>query len=148
HWIAQLSDVAITVPWLKYPAWLAAAAYLAIYPALATALAASLARRTGIGLAITFPPVWIAIEELRASGELGFPWFQAGYSQWAYTPVVQMASIGGVTLVTLWVVAVNVLLWRAAVGTARARTALGLALALIWPWAWGTRVIDAAPPVK
>src|SRR6187200_52911 len=28
HWIARLSDVAITVPWLKYPAWIAAALYL------------------------------------------------------------------------------------------------------------------------
>ena len=30
HWIARLSNVAITVPWLKYPAWIAASAYLAI----------------------------------------------------------------------------------------------------------------------
>ena len=29
HWIALLSDVAITVPWLKYVGWVLAAAYLA-----------------------------------------------------------------------------------------------------------------------
>jgi len=36
HWIALLSEVAITVPWLKYPAWIVAAAYLALYSGLAT----------------------------------------------------------------------------------------------------------------
>src|SRR5438067_8434034 len=40
HWIALLSKVAVTVPWIMYPAWLAAAAYLALYPALAGALTA------------------------------------------------------------------------------------------------------------
>ena len=44
HWIAQLSNVAITVPWLKYPAWIAAAAYLALFGGLITWLANILAR--------------------------------------------------------------------------------------------------------
>jgi apolipoprotein N-acyltransferase len=146
HWIALLSEVAITVPWLKYPAWIAAAAYLAIFPMLATLLAGWIARRSRLGLALVFPPAMIAIEELRASGELGFPWFQPGYSQWSYTPLVQMASLGGVTLVTLWVVVVNVLAWRAVAGSARLRAALGALLALALPWAWGQRVLAAAPP--
>jgi apolipoprotein N-acyltransferase len=146
HWIALLAEVAITVPWLKYPAWVAGAAYLALFPMLGTLLAGWIARRAGLSLAVTFPPVWVAVEELRASGELGFPWFQAGYSQWAYTPIVQMASLGGVTLVTLWIVVVNVLLWRALVGAARLRAAIGLALALMLPWVWGQRVLAAAPP--
>jgi apolipoprotein N-acyltransferase len=145
HWIARLSDVAITVHWLKYPAWVAAAAYLALYPMLATLLAGWIARRTGVGLALVFPAVWITIEELRASGELGFPWFQAGYSQWSFTPLIQMASLGGVTLVTLWLLGVNVLVWRVLTGGARVRAAAGLALALALPWTWGLRVLAAAP---
>ena len=69
HWIALLSDVAITVPWLKYPAWVAAAAYLALYSGLAVWLAGMLARRAP--LAIAFPVAFLVVEELRASGELG-----------------------------------------------------------------------------
>jgi apolipoprotein N-acyltransferase len=146
HWIALLSDVAITVPWLKYPAWLAAAAYLALFPGLAAAVSVWLARRTGAGIAFVFPCVYLAVEELRASGELGFPWFQPGYTQHGFVPVLQLASLGSVTLVTLWLLVVNALLWTAWRGPARMRAALGAALVFALPWLWGLRVLAAAPP--
>jgi apolipoprotein N-acyltransferase len=159
HWIALLSDVAITVPWLKYPAWLAAACYLAVFSGLVTLIAGRIARprpgradgekgtaaRTGIPLALSFPLAYLAIEELRASGELGFPWLQPGYTQHAYAPILQLASLGSVSLVTLWVLALNVLLWRALVGEARVRAALGTLLLVLLPWFWGQRVLAAAP---
>ena len=143
HWIALLSDVAITVPWLKFPACLLAAAYLALFGGLTTALAGWMARRSSLGLA--FPLALVAIEELRGSGELGLPWFQPGYTQHAYVPVLQMAGLGGVTLVTLWVAVLNVLLWRALTLGPRLRSALGFALLLALPWAWGHQALKAAP---
>jgi apolipoprotein N-acyltransferase len=145
HWIARLSEVAITIPWLKYPAWVAAAAYLALFPAIACALAGGLARHARVSLAVTFPLAFVTIEELRASGELGFPWFQPGYSQWSFTPLIQMASLGGVTLVTLWLIVLNVLVWRAAAGRSRLRAIAGVALALLLPALWGRKAIEAAP---
>jgi apolipoprotein N-acyltransferase len=144
HWIALLSDVAITVPWLKYPAWAAAALYLAIFPGIAAWLVGALARRSGRSLAIVFPFAFLAIEELRASGELGFPWFQPGYTQHAYAPIVQLASLGSVTLVTLWVLVLNALLWSAWRGKHRAMAVWGAVLALAFPLAWGTRVLAAS----
>jgi apolipoprotein N-acyltransferase len=145
HWIALLSEVAITVPWLKYPAWIAAAAYLALYSGLATWLAGVLTRRSGLSLAAVFPFAYLAVEELRASGELGFPWFQPGYTQHAYVPVIQLASLGSVSLVTLWLLVVNVLLWQALRGRGRGRAAWGALFALLLPWLWGHRVLQAAP---
>jgi apolipoprotein N-acyltransferase len=145
HWIALLSDVAITVPWLKYPAWLLAGAYLAVYAGLAAALAGGLARASGASLALTFPPAYLVVEELRASGELGFPWFQPGYTQHDYVPLLQLASLGSVSLVTLWLLVVNVLAWRAVTGRARALAGAGAVLAVLLPWFWGTRVLEAAP---
>ena len=145
HWIALLSSVAITVPWLKYPAWLLAAAYLALFPGLVAVIAGWLARRSRAPLAWTFPLALLSIEELRASGELGFPWFQPGYTQHAYVPLIQMASLGSVSLVTLWLAALNVTLWRAWKGEARLRAAIGALLMLALPWAWGLRALDAAP---
>jgi apolipoprotein N-acyltransferase len=145
HWIALLSNVAITVPWLKYPAWIAAAAYLALYTGLATWLAGTLARRARLPLEVGFPFALLAVEELRASGEMGFPWFQPGYTQHAYLPLIQMASIGSVTLVTLWLLFLNVLLWRSFTGGARLRAALGALLLLALPWSWGQRVLAATP---
>jgi apolipoprotein N-acyltransferase len=143
HWIALLSAVAITVPWLKYPAWILAAAYLALFGGLTTLLAGVLARRAS--LALTFPCAFLVIEELRASGEMGFPWFQPGYTQHEYPRLIQMASLGSVSLVTLWVLALNVLIWRALRGTSRMRSALGALLVFALPWVWGQRVLDAAP---
>ena len=145
HWIALLSNVAITVPWLKYPAWLAAAAYLALFPALGTLATGWIVRRTRVPLAFVFPVVMLSVEELRGSGELGFPWFQPGYTQWSIVPLIQMASLGGVALVTLWVLTVNVLVWRALRGASRGRAIAGAALALALPFAWGLRVLAAAP---
>ena len=143
HWIARLSDVASTVPWIKYPAWIAAALYLALFGGLMTWMAGAFARRRS--LVLVFPAALVGVEELRGSGELGFPWFQPGYTQAAYPPVMQLASLGGVMLVTLWIALINALLWRALAGRARARAALGAALVLLLPWAWGSRVLDAAP---
>lgn len=145
HWIARLSDVAITVPWLKYPAWLVAAAYLSVFSGITTLLAGWLVRRRGVSLAVAFPLALLAIEELRASGELGFPWFQPGYSQHAYAPLIQMASLGSVSLVTLWLAVLNVVVWRALAGAARARAIAGAALLLLLPGTWGIRVLAAAP---
>lgn len=145
HWIARLSDVAITVPWLKYPAWLAAAAYLALFPGLAAMVAGWLARRSGFSIGFTFPPVFLAVEELRASGELGFPWLQPGYSQAPFVPILQLASLGSVSLVTLWVLVLNVLLWRSLTARSRLRTAVGAVFLFLVPWLWGQRVLEAAP---
>jgi apolipoprotein N-acyltransferase len=146
HWIALLSNVAITVPWLKYPAWLTAALYLSLFSGAAVWLAGILRRRSGVSLALVFPFAYLAVEELRASGELGFPWFQPGYSQHAYTPLIQMASLGGVTLVTLWVLFVNVLLWQLLTGRSRIATGVAALCALLFPWFWGERMLDAATP--
>ncbi len=165
YWIALLSDVAITVPWLKYPAWAAAAAYLALFPAAACWLAGLVSRPSRvaasggpapedrpagarIALAVSFPVIYLAIEELRASGELGFPWFQPGYTQHAYLPIIQLASLGSVSLVTLWLLLVNVLLWRGLRGGARLRSALGATLLVLVPWLWGLRVLAVAPRAR
>lgn len=106
HWIALLSDVAITLPWLKYLGWVLAGAYLANFWALAVLLTGVLARRSGVAARWTFVPVMLVVEELRGSGELGFPWFQPGYTQHAL-PALGLAAAGGVTLVTAWVLALN-----------------------------------------
>jgi apolipoprotein N-acyltransferase len=125
HWIALLSDVALSIPWIKYPAWLLATGYLALFPATAVALAGGLARHGAASLAVTFPVAYLVVEEWRASGEMGFPWFQPGYSQREFLPLIQMASLGSVSLVTLWVLVLNVLVWRAL--SARGEPAHGVA---------------------
>lgn len=139
HWIALLADVAITVPALKYLGWLLAAAYLATYWGLAALLASWLARRSGWSVVWTFVPAMLVVEELRGSGELGFPWFQPGYTQGALSPVLQLAALGSVTLVTLWVLVANACIaeaWRRRTRRAVLGVLAWLALPALLPGAW------------
>ena len=134
HWIALLSDVALTIGWLKYLGWVLSALYLAGYWALATLFAGWLSRRSGVPARWTFAPVMLLIEQQRGAGELGFPWFQPGYTQHELLPVLQLASLGSVTLVTLWLLLLNAA-WLAAW---RRRRASALALLLLAvPLTWG-----------
>lgn len=133
HWLAFLDDVALTVPVLKYAGWVLAGAYLALYWGAAAALAGFLSRRSGVPARWTFAAAMLVVEELRGSGELGFPWFQPGYTQHSLPSSLALASLGSVTLVTLWVLVVNALgvsVWR----SRRPRELVALLLVLALPW--------------
>ncbi len=133
HWLALLNDVALTVPALKYLGWVLAGAYLAVYWGLGVLLAGFLSRRSGVPARWTFVAAMMVVEELRGSGELGFPWFQPGYTQHTMPPALAMASLGSVTLVTIWVLATNacvVAAWR----SRRPRAVIALAVCLALPW--------------
>jgi apolipoprotein N-acyltransferase len=69
-------------------------AHLALYSGLTT-LAAGLLARPRASLALTFPAALVVVEELRGSGEMGFPWFQPGYTP-AYPRLLRIASLGAV----------------------------------------------------
>ncbi|HUK61850.1 MAG TPA: apolipoprotein N-acyltransferase, partial [Dongiaceae bacterium] len=119
-------------------------AYLALFAGITTMMAGVLVRRAGTPLAVAFPLVALAVEELRASGELGFPWFQPGYTQHAFVPVIQLASLGSVSLVTLWLLGVNAASWRAWKTRRPAAVATALVLFAI-AWVWGGAVVARAP---
>jgi apolipoprotein N-acyltransferase len=90
------------------------------------------------------------VELVRSWEYLGGPWGLLGASQWQVAPMLRLASVGGVWLISFLLVAVNtalaalVALPAARAGTARtARTALAGAMALTWAaiavtaaWAW------------
>ena len=151
HWIALLSDVALTIGWLKYLGWVMGGLYLALYWGLATLLAGWLSRRAGVPVRMTFVPAFLVLEELRGSGELGFPWFQPGYTQHAILPALQLASLGSVTLVTAWLLVVNacgVWVWRARTRRAFAVTAAVLVVPLLWgAWELRGRKPPSGPPI-
>lgn len=134
HWLALLTDVAMSQPWLKYVAWFAAGAYLALFWGLASLLAGLASRRAGVPARWTFAVAMLVVEEVRGFGEMGFPWFQPGYTQHAFIPVLGLAAIGSVTLVTLWLLLLNAAVHQALLRCTPARVGLGLGL-LVLPWA-------------
>ncbi len=78
-WIATAFTYQAQMPaWLGYVAVVLLALYLAIYPALATFAARTVAKRTGAALLPTFAAFWIVAEWLRGWVFTGFPWNPLG----------------------------------------------------------------------
>lgn len=86
------------------------------------------------------PSGWLMIELVRSWEGLGGPWGLLGASQWDFAPALRVASVGGVWLVSLLVLAVNTAVVLLLVsGPARTTAAASLvvcALAVSAVWAW------------
>ncbi len=62
---------------------------------------------------LTIPGVWVLLELLRSYVPFsGFPWMLAGYSQFTFTPLIQIAEFGGVYLISGVVLMGNVALYQ------------------------------------
>lgn len=89
---------------------------------------------------ILVPSGWLMVELVRSWQYLGGPWGLLGASQWQVPPALRLASIGGVWLVSLLVVAVNTALAElVARPAARLPAVAGLlvcALATTVAWFW------------
>jgi apolipoprotein N-acyltransferase len=87
------------------------------------------------------PAGWLMIELVRSWEGLGGPWGLLGASQWEVTPALRLASVGGVWLVSLLVLAVNtVVVLLVAVKSARRAAVAAVVLCatgvtLVWAWA-------------
>jgi apolipoprotein N-acyltransferase len=97
-------------------------------PFMAVALAI---HRRGAGAAfLVIPAAWTVFDWLRSLGFLGYPWGMLGASQYAVTPLIQVASLTGVWGVTFLVTLCNaVLAWYA--GGMISRTRRGPAAAIV-----------------
>ncbi len=58
------------------------------------------------------PFIISGLEYIRGIGDLGFPWLSLGYSQARSPIIIQQASIYGVYGISLWLVLVNILIYR------------------------------------
>ncbi|MFD3486592.1 apolipoprotein N-acyltransferase [Streptomyces sp. NPDC058665] len=93
------------------------------------------------------PAGWLIIETVRSFDGLGGPWGLLGASQWDVPPALRLASVGGVWLVSLLVVAVNTgLTVLLTVSTARTAAVSGLAacaVAVSAAWIWAPSLENA-----
>lgn len=94
-----------------------------------------------VAAVIVVPCGWLMIETVRSWEGLGGPWGLLGASQWQVPPALRLASVGGVWLVSLLVVAVNTALALLLMApTARTMSAVTLVVAAVavgsvWVWA-------------
>jgi len=121
------------------------ASYVAIYYGLFCLIFRYLSLKiTHFTLSLLFAPaLWVSLELLRAYFLSGFPWALLGYSQWNFTPLIQISEFTGVYGVSFLIVMVNMVLMQAGrsfgfyrregvVSKARVkRTALLLALSVL-----------------
>lgn len=109
------------------------AAFLALFPALATGLAARRHGAPGARLMLLLPAFWALAEWLRGWLLTGFPWQAVGYAQAPYGPLAGYAPVFGVYGVSWlaalsagalarwrpWPLAVVAAVWLAGLGLAR-----------------------------
>ncbi|MCF7911138.1 MAG: apolipoprotein N-acyltransferase [Candidatus Cloacimonetes bacterium] len=55
--------------------------------------------------------LWLSYEHLQNYGQFSFPWFYTGYSLADYTVLLQPAEIGGITLISLYIMLTNLLIY-------------------------------------
>ncbi|MFE9933138.1 apolipoprotein N-acyltransferase [Streptomyces sp. NPDC005533] len=90
---------------------------------------------------VLVPAGWLLSELVRSWQGLGGPWGLLGASQWQVPPALRLASVGGVWLVSLLVVAVNcAVVLLVAVPGARIPAVAGMSgcavlTAVVWVWA-------------
>ncbi|MFG2289276.1 apolipoprotein N-acyltransferase [Streptomyces sp. NPDC048595] len=89
---------------------------------------------------VLVPSGWLMVELVRSWEYLGGPWGLLGASQWQVPPALRLASLGGVWLVSLLIVAVNTalaeLVARPAVRLPAVAGLLVCALACTAAWYW------------
>ncbi|MFH1680091.1 MAG: apolipoprotein N-acyltransferase [Candidatus Eisenbacteria bacterium] len=107
YWIGLLSQTEIPVRALALGGLFILSAYLALFPALFGLLYGALKGR--LPVLLFAPVVWGATEHLRSLGTLGFPWGSLGYALMDHLFLVQLARFASVDVLTVLVVAVNVL---------------------------------------
>jgi apolipoprotein N-acyltransferase len=121
-------------------AMLLLAAYLAIYPALAAVVIGRLVAGSGAVALLLASPAWVATEYLRGLLFTGFPWVPLGNSQVTVLPVAQVASLLGVSGVSMLVASVNsaiALVWLCDDRRTRVRIIAATAALLLVAATWG-----------
>lgn len=74
---------------------------------------------------------WVVLEYLRSYLFSGFPWALLGYSQYLNLPFIQLSDIGGVYLISFFVIAINVILKEVIAKKSREHLLSGLILLII-----------------
>ncbi|WP_103538029.1 MULTISPECIES: apolipoprotein N-acyltransferase [unclassified Streptomyces] len=99
-----------------------------------------------VAAVVVVPSGWLMIELVRSWEGLGGPWGLLGASQWEVAPALRVASVGGVWLVSLLVLAVNtgvaLLITAPAARTTAGVLLVVCALSVTAMWAWAPRPTD------
>lgn len=105
YWIALNSG---TSPPIAIASFVGLLLILPLYWAFFGGIWAFLWKRWGDRAAVLLPAVWVGLEIIKNAPEIGFPWLEMGLTQIGFAPVAQLAELGGIRFVSIWVVTANV----------------------------------------
>ncbi len=91
-------------------AMLLLAFYLGLYVALFGAGVSYFSQR-GVSTLISAPVLWTVLEYGKSHLFTGFPWENLAYSQYLYTPIIQIADLTGLYGITFLIVWINVIFY-------------------------------------
>jgi apolipoprotein N-acyltransferase len=92
--LAALQWMRLGDAWM-YPAWVALAAYIALYFPLFVALSRAAVHRYRVPLTLAVPVVWVGLEFLRGHLMSGFAWYFLGHTQHQWTKLIQISDLCG-----------------------------------------------------
>jgi apolipoprotein N-acyltransferase len=129
RWLDFTFTMYSAIPWpLTWGPIVLLAGYCALWVGAVCTGMAVIARSAGVGWASAAAPfLWVAAEWGRGQLFGGFPWGLVAYSQYARLPVIQVAELGGVWMVSFVIVAVNAAIAAALLLRGR-RAIVGLAM--------------------
>ncbi|MFH1862229.1 MAG: hypothetical protein ABH878_05390, partial [bacterium] len=107
-----------------------------LYWGIFTLFWAFLSNRWGDRAALALPAIWVGLEVIKNSPEIGFPWQELGLTQLPLLPVAQLAELGGIRLVSAGVIAANVALFLLIRKRLRFSLVLIGLLAITGLWGW------------
>ncbi|MGH9176074.1 MAG: apolipoprotein N-acyltransferase, partial [Vicinamibacterales bacterium] len=118
--------------------------YMSLFVALASAASAVMIRRLGAAGLLLSPAAWVSTEYLRAHVFGGFPWIPLGNAVVTMLPIAQLASVGGVYLLSWFLATLNAAFALAALSAGRRRLATGVfALGLVAACSlWGSARVN------
>ena len=122
---------------------------MALYSSLLGVLGCYLQKRLQPVRLLVFPILWVCIEHLRSSGIYAFPWNVIGYSQYLNLPLLQLASLGSVWIISFLIVLVNVALAQCYLQSNKFRPKAVAVLAMLlvaFSWFWGQRELTLSYP--
>ena len=94
------------------------------------------------------PFIWVGIEFIRGHGSLAFPWTIVANTQTYYISLIQISAITGALGISLFVMFVNILSYKAIKSIGEPKRAIGFAIAavlmLALPWTYGITVLNGA----
>lgn len=109
HWLYKaLNGFGHLPPALSVLLLLVLVALLALYLSCIILFSRWIESRLGLSHLLTLPVLWVAVEWCRTHWPLGgFPWAQAGYSQWKFLEFIQSADVLGVYGATALLIGIN-----------------------------------------